>query len=83
MKPTIYLGLGGTGNLAISYAKKLFEEEYGIGKIPAEVAFIGVDYQIDMDKDANLATDIRDDFFRIQSGNNPKEFYKILNSATL
>lgn len=77
MKPTIYLGLGGTGNLAISYAKKLYEEEYGIGKIPAEVAFIGVDYQIDMDKDANLATDIRDDFFRIQSGNNPRQFYDI------
>ena len=27
MKPTIYLGLGGTGNLAISFAKKLYEED--------------------------------------------------------
>lgn len=76
MKPTIYLGLGGTGNLAISYAKKLYEEEYGKGAIPAEVAFIGVDYQTDMDEDPNLASDISDDFYRIQGGINPRQFYK-------
>ena len=45
MKPTIYLGLGGTGNLAISNAKRLYEEEYGKGNIPSSVAFVTVDFQ--------------------------------------
>ncbi len=80
MKPTIYLGLGGTGNLAISYAKKLFEEEYGKGEIPAGIAFLGVDYQTDMDEDPNLASDIKEDFYNIQSGINPRQFYQIRSS---
>ena len=60
MKPTIYLGLGGTGNLAISFAKKLYEEEYGVGNIPSSVAFCTVDFQTDMDQDAGLASNITD-----------------------
>lgn len=76
-KPAIYLGLGGTGNLAISYAKKLYEEEYGKGNIPSSIAFVGVDFQTDMDKNALLATDISDDFIRIQTATNPKDYYKI------
>lgn len=47
MKPTIYLGLGGTGNLAISFAKRLYEEEYGKGNIPSEIAFLAVDSNTD------------------------------------
>lgn len=77
MKPTIYLGLGGTGNLAISFAKRLYEEEYGKGNIPSSVAFVTVDFQTDMDKDPGLATDISDDFIKIEVVTNPREFYKV------
>lgn len=77
MKPTIYLGLGGTGNLAISFAKRLYEEEYGKGNIPSSVAFVTVDFQTDMDKDPGLATDISDDFIKIESASNPREFYRV------
>lgn len=77
MKPTIYLGLGGTGNLAISYAKRLYEEEYGKDNIPSSVAFVTVDFQTDMDKDPGLATDISDDFIKIESASNPREFYRV------
>ena len=77
MKPTIYLGLGGTGNLAVSHAKKLYEEEYGKGKIPSSVAFVTVDFQTDMDKDPGLSTDITDDFIRIETAANPREFYRV------
>ena len=77
MTPTIYLGLGGTGNLAISYAKKLYEEEFGVGNIPSSVAFVTVDFQTDMDEDAGLSTDIKDDFIKIEVASNPKDFYRV------
>ena len=77
MKPTIYLGLGGTGNLAVAQAKKLYEEEYGKGNIPASIAFVTLDFQTDMDEDPDLATDIKDDFIRIEAAVNPREFLRI------
>ena len=77
MKPTIYLGLGGTGNLAISYAKKLYEEECGKGNLPDSVAFVTVDFQTDMDQNANLATNISDNFIKIEAAANPREFYRV------
>lgn len=76
-KPTIFLGLGGTGNLAISFAKRLYEEEYGEGNIPPSVAFVTVDFQTDMDADPGLATNISDNFIRIESATNPREFYRV------
>lgn len=79
MKPTIYLGLGGTGNLAISYTKRLYEEEFGVGNLPDSVAFVTVDFQTDMDKSTHLATNISDDFIKIESAANPKEFYRVRN----
>ena len=77
MKPTIYLGLGGTGNLAISHTKKLYEEEFGVGNIPPSVAFVTVDFQTDMDEDAGLSTNIKDNFIKIDIAANPKEFYRV------
>ena len=74
MKPTIYLGLGGTGNLGISYAKKLFEQE---GSIPDHVAFLGIDYQTDMDDNPDLASDIHDDFMKIAINANPRQIYQV------
>ena len=63
MIPSIYIGLGGIGCLTLFHIKKQFENEYGVGKIPTEIAFLGVDYQTDMDEDPNLATNIKEDFF--------------------
>ncbi len=77
MNPTVYLGLGGTGNLAISYAKKLYEEEFGVGNIPSHVAFFAVDFYSDMDVDAGLSTDIKDNFIKIDFAANLKDFYRV------
>lgn len=77
MKPTIYLGLGGTGNLAVSHAKKLYEEEHGTGNIPSSVAFVTVDFQTDMDSDPGLSTSISDNFIKIEAATNPREFYRV------
>ena len=43
MKPTIYLGLGGTGVQTLLYLKQQFVDSYGEERIPKEVAFLGVD----------------------------------------
>ena len=77
MKPTIYLGIGGTGNKAIAYAKKQYEEEYGVGNIPDEIAFVGFDFQTDMDEDPDLATDISPDFIKVDVAANPKQTYEV------
>ena len=77
MKPTIYLGLGGTGNLAISCAKKLYEDEWGVGNIPPSVAFVTVDFQTDMDQDTGLATNISNNFIKIETSSNPRDFYRV------
>jgi len=75
MKPTIYLGLGGTGNLAVSYAKRLYEKEYGEGNIPAPIAFVTVDFQSDMDSNTGLVSDISENFITAHSETNPKTYY--------
>jgi hypothetical protein len=77
MKPTIYLGIGGTGNKALAHVKKHFEDEYGVGNIPSEVAFVGFDFQTDMDKDGTLATNISTDFITVDSNSNPKTMYQV------
>lgn len=77
MKPTIYLGIGGTGNKAIAFAKKQYEEEYGVGNIPEEIAFVGFDFQTDMDEDPDLATDISPDFIKVDVASNPKQTYEV------
>lgn len=74
MQPTIYLGLGGTGNLGISYAKKLFLQE---GEIPDHIAFLGIDFQTNMDDDPNLASDIHDDFINLSANANPRQVYEV------
>lgn len=77
MKPTIYLGIGGTGIKTLAYIKRQFEEEYGVGNIPEEVAFVGFDFQTDMDADPDLATDISANFISVKSDLNPCDFYKV------
>ena len=44
IRPSIYIGLGGTGILAISQTKKMYEEEFGVGKIPNQIAFLAIDF---------------------------------------
>ena len=78
MKPSIYIGLGGIGCLTLSHIKKQFENEYGVGKIPTEIAFLGIDYQTDMDEDPSLASDNSWNFCSIRAHiDNLWDFYKI------
>ena len=76
MKPTIYLGIGGTGIKTLAHVKYQFEKEYGVGNIPQEIAFVGLDFQTSIVEDPSLPTDISKDFiyfFNID----PKYVYEV------
>jgi hypothetical protein len=77
VRPSLYIGLGGTGILAISKAKKMFEDTFGKGSIPRQISFLAIDFDLSMDKDPHLATDIKDDFLKIENLSNPLELYQV------
>ena len=62
MRPTIYIGLGGTGIRAIAQAKKEFEDVYGVGMVPPCIAFLAVDSDSSILEDKTLATSVEDNF---------------------
>jgi len=74
IRPSIYIGLGGTGILAISKTKKMYEEAYE-DNIPSQVAFIAIDFDSSVKNDTNLATSIEDNFLQLKNIGNPKELY--------
>ena len=76
MNQSIYLGIGGTGIKTLAHVKYQFEKEYGVGNIPQEIAFVGFDFQTNMDEDPSLVTDISEDFITVQVAANPIQTYK-------
>ncbi len=62
VKPTLYIGLGGTGIQAIAHTKKMFEDEFGKGNIPPEIQFLAIDFDMSAPDRPDLATDMHDDF---------------------
>ncbi len=75
IRPSVYVGLGGTGILAISYAKKLFEQAYGKGNIPEQIAFAAIDFDLSAPDSTSLATDMHDDFLSLYVAASPKQLY--------
>ncbi len=74
MKPTIYIGLGGIGCLTLSHIKKQFENEYGVGKIPTEIAFMAIDFNSRPVHD--YPADLTDDFVQINLENDWRTAYE-------
>ncbi len=80
IRPSIYIGLGGTGIMAVSYAKKLYEEAYkGVENIPGQIAFAAIDFDLAAPEDPGLATDMHDDFlsFSNVAAASPKTLYDV------
>lgn len=75
-RPSIYIGLGGTGIKAIAQTKKLYEDEFGIGNIPPEIAFLGIDFD-NKSVEENLPTDVKGDFLQLVTAVNPREHYRV------
>ena len=77
IRPSIYIGLGGTGILAISKAKKMYEDAYGKGNIPEQIAFIAIDFDFTMENNSSLETDMSEDFLDLGNMSNPKQLYDV------
>ena len=76
-RPSVYIGLGGTGIKAISQTKKLYEEEFGEGNIPPEVAFLAIDFDNKQPSDKDLPSDISGDYLQLVTAVNPAEHYRV------
>ena len=74
MKQTIYIGLGGIGCLTLSHIKKQFENEYGVGKIPTEIAFMAIDFNSRPVHD--YPAGLTDDFVQINLENDWRTAYE-------
>ena len=80
IRPSIYIGLGGTGIMAVSYTKKLYVEAYkGVENIPGQIAFAAIDFDLAAPEDPGLATDMHDDFlsFSNVAAASPKTLYDV------
>lgn len=76
MRPTIYIGLGGTGIRAISQAKKLYEDIHGKGNIPNYIAFLAMDFNLKDIDSPELPTPMGDDAVHIHYSGSPREQYE-------
>ncbi len=77
-RPSIYIGLGGTGIKAIAKTKKLYEEEYGVGNIPPEISFLAIDFD-ETEPQKIQITDLSGDYLALVSAVNPQEHYRVRN----
>lgn len=77
IRPTIYVGLGGTGIRAIAQTKKHYEDAYGKGNIPANISFLAVDFDLAAANDATLATDVTSDFLSLHVAADPRTLYNV------
>ena len=76
ISPSIYIGLGGSGILAISRTKKMYEDAFGKGNIPEQIAFVAIDFDLSIIYSPDLATDIRDDFVKPEHLENIRQIFE-------
>jgi hypothetical protein len=50
-RPTLYIGIGGTGCKTLALIKRNFIDEFGEGKIPEHIRFFGIDTDICMERE--------------------------------
>lgn len=68
-RPTLYIGIGGSGCKTVSLIKNNFREKYGPGKIPGYIRFFCIDTDICMDES------LKDDTYIIgQEDSSPKGY---------
>lgn len=75
IRPSIYVGLGGTGIKAISQTKKMFEDAYGKNNIPQQIAFAAIDF--DLAEDPNLPTSMHEDYLQVNNAGSPRTLYEV------
>lgn len=69
-RPTLYIGLGGTGCQTLVHIQKIFTDEYGKGNIPGHIRFVGID------TDPFPEQQLLETFIHIRPGfTSPREYY--------
>ena len=70
-RPTLYIGIGGTGCRTLVEIQKYFQDEFGDGNIPEYIRFIGID------TDSFPEAEYVQKFFCVAYGTmSPKDYYK-------
>ncbi|MDR0939289.1 MAG: hypothetical protein LBN29_08060 [Mediterranea sp.] len=77
IRPSVYIGLGGSGIKAIAKTKKMYEDIYGKNNMPEEIAFVAIDFDLAEGDNPSLATDMKSDFLYLRGIENPKRFYDV------
>lgn len=73
MRPSIYIGLGGTGIRILAEVKKHYEEYYGVGKIPPIVNFLAIDFNLADINNPELPTSLEEDALLIPYVGDPSK----------
>lgn len=73
MRPSIYIGLGGTGIRILAAIKKQYEEHYGVGKIPPIVNFLAIDFNLAEINNPELPTSLKEDALLIPYVGDPRK----------
>ena len=73
MRPSIYIGLGGTGIRILAAIKKQYEDVYGKGNLPPIVNFLAIDYNLADIKNPELSTSLEEDALLIPYVGDPRK----------
>lgn len=76
MRPSIYIGLGGTGIRILAAIKKQYEDVYGKGNIPPIVNFLAIDYNLADIRNPELLTSLEEDALLIPYIGSPREYFE-------
>lgn len=75
IRRSVYIGLGGTGVRAIAQTKKKFEDTFGKGNIPGQIAFLALDFDVAELAARDYQTDIAENIILIPMHLSPLKEY--------
>ena len=73
MRPSIYIGLGGTGIRILAAIKKQYEDVYGKGNLPPIVNFLAIDFNLAEINNPELPTSLKEDALLIPYVGDPRK----------
>ncbi len=77
MRPSIYIGLGGTGIRILAAIKKHYEDVYGKGNIPPIVNFLAIDFNLAEINNPELPTSLEEDALLIPYNGSPIQHFAV------
>jgi hypothetical protein len=75
IRPSIYIGIGGTGINAVAKTKKMFEDAYGDKLRNMPIQFVCIDYDLSTQNSEDNSTSISDDYVVVETNADPIDLY--------